>query len=113
MIITLLDIIENFILDWFHCPSDPDPKRIKIFWNVFYWMICFSLGLGTLIMILLKFDEMKLLIMGVICMLISLILYYRCRKYTNNIKNINDSHDWWRGKGKWFHIIYKTRSFDN
>jgi hypothetical protein len=102
--VTLWDIIRDKILHYFDCPSNPDPRRVKMFWDYSLVLIlCVCLPIALLIMVLLQGDRFKLLLVGVFLIGIAIILN---RIYKPSSKTKERVLRWWNGEGRWYGIFF-------
>jgi uncharacterized membrane protein YfcA len=102
MFYTIFDRIEEWILDYFDCPADPDPKRLKLFWRYIVGLIIFGAIVAFLMYIFLKADNTKTFIIGVVFLLLAFIIY---KLYKPTKKTTDKVSAWWHGQGKWYDIF--------
>lgn len=92
MFITIFDIIEQKILDYYSCPPNPDPKRVKLFWKMMLCIFIFALCIVAAISILVP-NEIARLILGVSFIVIGFALMkYRRKKEDDTMLK------WWNGQ---------------
>jgi uncharacterized membrane protein YdbT with pleckstrin-like domain len=96
---TIWDTIEEKILNYFDCPYDPDPKRLKIFWGYVVGLILVALILAILIY---AFFRETYMIIGVV--LIALVVIHD-KVDKPNPKTKERAIDWWHGHGRWYDIF--------
>ena len=102
MFITIFDRIEQWILDYFDCPPDPNPDRVKFLWKYLFCLFIFCTILTILFYIYTKANQTKMLFIGVSFLLLSLILS-KLNKKTKETQNHTIA--WWHGEGKWYNLF--------
>ena len=110
MFITIFDRIEQWILDYFDCPVDPDPNRVKIFWKYILGLCLFSCILAVSFYIYVNADEAKMLIVGSALMLLGLIMGNLCKPSKETKYRIQS---WWHGEGEWYGIMGISKKVKN
>lgn len=102
MFITIVDIIEDKILHYFDCPSNPNPKRLKLFWYYCLTLLIFCVGVVIGLYIFTAGDKTKLAIIGINLMVVGFgWSYLEKRHKKSNTKTLK----WWQGEIPWYHIL--------
>ena len=105
MIITIFDVIEEKILNYFDCPANPDPKRVKIFWKLMLALLFVCLCLTGLFFVLLNGDSSKMMLLSTALLTIGSVLMYR----NSRRKAPPFVAKWWEGEGRWYELFIKVR----
>jgi uncharacterized BrkB/YihY/UPF0761 family membrane protein len=101
MFVTFFDIIEQKILDYFHCPQDSNPSRIKLFWKFIVGLVILAFAFSVLIIIITKYDQTRMVIVGVCLMFCGFAL----SKLRTKNKPQEIMLKWWHNEIPWHGIF--------
>jgi hypothetical protein len=101
MFITIIDIIEEKILDHFDCPTEADPKRIKLFWKYIGCVVLLAAVFAFIISIFIR-EPWQQAIVGIFFMGSGIII---TKLYKPDQQTKQKVQEWWQGKGKWYYIF--------
>ena len=101
MVITIIDIIEAKLLDYWECPSDAKPERIRMFWWFILVLFILSALIALGVYILMQGDKTRQFVVGVALLVIGGVLMWKGGKMKSNPK----TRRWWIGELPWYRIF--------